>query len=112
MTIDDMAAHLGYGLSSEQARQLGRSMSGFSRTQNGEVVVSVVRKRFKDKSGNHQSYNVAEYSTCYLAPFEELCKAYGVPKISLWDDVYNLAKIGYDREAPNKTTTSLCFTQT
>ena len=80
MTIEAMAEHCGYEMSSEHSRQIGRSMAGFSRTQDGEVVVNVVRKRFKDKSGNHQSYNVAEYSTCYLPPFRSLCDAHGVPK--------------------------------
>lgn len=82
MTIEAMAEHCGYTMTSEHSRQIGRSMAGFSRTQDGEVVVSVTRKRFKDKSGNHQSYNVAEYSTCYLPPFRSLCDAHGVPKKS------------------------------
>ena len=82
MTIEDMARHCGYEMTSEHSRQIGRSMAGFSRTQDGEEVVSVTRKRFKDKSGNHQSYNVAEYSTCYLPAFRTLCDAHGVPKVS------------------------------
>ena len=80
MTIEDMANHCGYEMTSEHSRQIGRSMAGFSRTQDGEEVVSVTRKRFKDKSGNHQSYNVAEYSTCYLPAFRTLCDAHGVPR--------------------------------
>ena len=79
MTIEEMGDHCGYEMTSEHSRQIGRSMAGFSRTQDGEVVVSVTRKRFKDKSGNHQSYNVAEYSTCYLPAFRTLCDAHNVP---------------------------------
>jgi hypothetical protein len=80
MTIEEMADYYGYDMDSKHSRQIGRSMAGFSRTQDGEVVVNVRRKRFKDKKGNHQSYEVAEYSTCYLEPFRTLAEAHQVPK--------------------------------
>lgn len=80
MTIEDMANHLGYDMSNENSRRIGLAMAGLSRGHNGEHKISITRKRFKDKSGNHQSYNVFEYSTSVLVFFEQLCVAYGVPK--------------------------------
>ena len=82
MTIEDMGNYCGYEMTSEHSRQVGRSMAGVSRSQEGDDI-KVIRKRFKDKSGNHQSYNVAEYSTSYLPLFRTLCDAYQVPKRNL-----------------------------
>ena len=77
MTIDQMAEQVGATLTSEQSRQIGRSMAGVARSQEADAP-SFTRKRYKDASGNYQSYDVKEYSTGYLPLFRALCQAYGI----------------------------------
>lgn len=75
MTLHEMAEYYGIELDAHHSRQLGRSLAGVSRSQEGEEP-TMARKRTKSPSGHAQSYKVSEYSVDYLPLFGELCKAY------------------------------------
>lgn len=77
MTLQEMAEYYGIELDAHHSRQLGRSLAGVSRSQEGEEPTTV-RKRSTSPSGHAQSYKVSEYSVDYLPLFGELVKAYGI----------------------------------
>lgn len=77
MTLDEMAESIGIVLPPEDARLIGRALAGLSRAQEEEEP-TMIRKRVKNGSGNHQSYMVTEYSVDYLSLFTSLCKTRGL----------------------------------
>lgn len=76
MSLADMAEQLGVILSPEQSRIMGRAMAANTRSQYS-YEPEKLRRRFKDKSGNYQSYQVTGYSSEFLPLFESLASSYG-----------------------------------
>lgn len=77
MTLADMAEQCGVELDPSQSRIMGRAMAANTRSQYG-YEPEKIRRRFKDKSENYQSYMVTGYSSEYLPLFESLLKSYGI----------------------------------
>lgn len=75
MSLAEMAEQCGISFTPEQSRIMGRAMAANARSQYG-YEPEKIRRRFKDKSDNYQSYMVTGYSSEYLPLFESLAKSY------------------------------------
>lgn len=77
MTVPEMAEKSGKGLDARMHRELGKGMIAKYRQTYHEDNTDKKRHRYRDKSGNYQSYLLPVYPADMYVNFLSLCAAYG-----------------------------------